>query len=121
GKVIVHAADRSAAIEALVRALDDTVILGLTTNTGFVRQLAAGDAFAKNEIDTAWLDRHASEVTPPDEDLAALFAVRAIAAVGGRHDPGDPFGVADGWRAGGEPAPVHVETVHAGRTERWQV
>ena len=45
GKVIVHGADREAARRALVAALDDTAILGLTTNIGFLRALAAADEF----------------------------------------------------------------------------
>ena len=39
GKVIAHGPDREAARRALVAALDDTAILGLTTNVGFLRAL----------------------------------------------------------------------------------
>ena len=56
GKVIVHGPDREAARRALVAALDDTAILGLTTNVGFLRILAASDEFRDATIDTAWLD-----------------------------------------------------------------
>ena len=42
---------------ALVAALDDTAILGLTTNLGFLRALAASDEFRDATIDTAWLDQ----------------------------------------------------------------
>ena len=41
-------------------------ILGLTTNTGFVRALAAGDEFRDATIDTAWLDH--AEVPAPDAE-----------------------------------------------------
>ena len=40
GKVIAHGPDRESARRALVAALDETAILGLTTNTGFLRALA---------------------------------------------------------------------------------
>ena len=40
GKVIAHGPDRETARRALVAALDDTVVLGLTTNVGFLRALA---------------------------------------------------------------------------------
>ena len=56
GKVIVHGATREDARRALVAALDDTAILGLTTNAGFLRALAASDEFRDATIDTAWLD-----------------------------------------------------------------
>ena len=57
GKVIVHGPDRETARRALVAALDETAILGLTTNIGFLRALAASDEFRDATIDTAWLDR----------------------------------------------------------------
>ena len=41
GKVIAYGPDREAARRSLVAALDDTAILGLTTNAGFLRALAA--------------------------------------------------------------------------------
>jgi acetyl-CoA/propionyl-CoA carboxylase, biotin carboxylase, biotin carboxyl carrier protein len=103
GKVIVHGRDREEARRRLVRALDDTVILGLTTNTGFLRALAASDEFRDATIDTAWLDHH--EVDPPGEVVP-----RALAAWAGAPRPTEqsPFR-SDGWRMGGEPAPVRVD------------
>ena len=40
-KVIAHGPDRATALARLDRALADTAILGLTTNTGFLRALLA--------------------------------------------------------------------------------
>ena len=58
--------DREAARRALVAALDDTAILGLTTNAGFLRALVASDEFRDATIDTAWLDRFpGAEPDPP--------------------------------------------------------
>lgn len=51
-KVIVHGPDREAARERLVGALDETVIAGLTTNVGFVRQLVASEPFAAAAVET---------------------------------------------------------------------
>ena len=75
GKVIVHGPDRETARHALVAALDDTAILGLTTNTGFLRALAASDAFRDATIDTAWLDAVdlAARGARPDADLPRLL------------------------------------------------
>ena len=83
GKVIARGSDREGARQALVAALDRTAVLGLTTNTGFLRALADSDAFRDSEVDTAWLDRH--DVPPPDADTARVLAAWTD-AVGHRHD-----------------------------------
>jgi acetyl/propionyl-CoA carboxylase alpha subunit len=121
GKVIVHGPDREAARNMLVAALDDTAILGLTTNLGFVRSLAGGAAFRDCEIDTAWLDVHADSVVPEGHHEAAVFAVWAIAAAELLDRPGDPFGTADGWRLSGPAAPATIDLVDDGVTARWSV
>ncbi len=109
GKVIVHGPTREAARRALVDALDDTAVLGLTTNLGFLRALAASTAFATNQVHTAWLDEHT--LPRPSPDVAAVLAAWAVAGTGrpGPAEADDPFGVGDGWRPAGPPAPVVVE------------
>jgi len=108
GKVIVHGADRETARRKLVAALDDTAILGLTTNAGFLRALAASDEFRDNAIDTAWLDANPDAIEPPSREVAARLAAHA-AAGDVVQDASDPFGAGDGWRLAGDAAPVHVE------------
>jgi acetyl-CoA/propionyl-CoA carboxylase, biotin carboxylase, biotin carboxyl carrier protein len=106
GKVIVHGPDRESACRALIDALDRTAILGLTTNTGFLRALVAGEEFRDAAIDTAWLDHHA--VPEPDRDLPRAFAAWVSALLAARQDSGHPF-QADGWRSGADPARTIVE------------
>lgn len=106
GKVIVHGPDRETARLGLVDALDDTAVLGLTTNVGFLRALAASAAFRDATIDTAWLDRTTLEA--PDEDVARVFAAWVQAMLAAEADPGHPFR-GDGWRLGGPSAPTLVE------------
>ncbi len=112
GKVIVHGPDRESARQALVRALDETSILGLTTNTGFLRALAASDAFRDNEIDTAWLDRadrgDSPALSPPDDELPRILVAWTQAMITSLADGGHPF-QADGFRLGAAPAPQRVE------------
>jgi acetyl/propionyl-CoA carboxylase alpha subunit len=100
-KVIATGADREEARHRLVRALDRTEVGGLTTNTGFLRVLAASDEFRDATIDTAWLDHH--DVPAPDDAEARLLAAAALVPprVAGPWQ-------ADGWRSAGEPAPVRV-------------
>jgi 3-methylcrotonyl-CoA carboxylase alpha subunit/acetyl-CoA/propionyl-CoA carboxylase biotin carboxyl carrier protein len=121
GKVIVHGPDREAARRTLVDALDDTAILGLTTNLGFVRGLAAGEEFRDNRIDTAWLDRNPDAVQPEGATEAAVFAAWAVAdhEIGAR--PGHPFGTADGWRLSGPSAPATIPLLVDGEPSRWSV
>jgi acetyl-CoA/propionyl-CoA carboxylase biotin carboxyl carrier protein len=110
GKVISHGADREAARRALVAALDRTSILGLTTNTGFLRALVAGDPFRDATIDTAWLDGvtiPGEEVPAPDADLPRLL-VAWVSAMVTAFDTGHPF-QSDGFRLGAPAAPTVVE------------
>jgi acetyl/propionyl-CoA carboxylase alpha subunit len=108
GKVITWGSDREAARAALVDALDATVIRGLTTNTGFLRVLAASAEFRDASIDTAWLDRH--EVAAPEDAVARILAAIALVpeAAGGPGAARDPW-QADGFRLGADPAPLVVE------------
>ena len=121
GKVIVHGPDRESARRALVDALDRTAILGLTTNVGFLRALAASDEFRDATIDTAWLDRHT--VPGPDDELPRVFVAWVSAMIATGTDAGQPFR-SDGWRSGADPAPTIVELDrpvvvdrHAGRVD----
>ncbi len=111
GKVIVHGPNRESARRALVAALDDTAVLGFTTNVGFLRVLAASDRFRDATIDTAWLDTspvERGELPAPDPDLARTIAAWVPAMLVADHgDPG-PFR-ADGFRLSAPPAPTRVE------------
>ena len=107
GKIIVHGPTREAARRSLVAALDDTAILGVRTNLGFLRSLAASDVFRDDLLDTAWLDDHPGAIAPPPPEIAECFAAWAVA--GGARTDDSPFGTADGWRLGGPGAPVTVE------------
>ena len=106
GKVIVHGPDRESARRGLVAALDDTAVLGLTTNTGFLRALVASDDFRDATIDTAWLDT--ARLPAPSPDLPRVFVAWVSALLVAREDAGHPF-AADGWRSGADPAPTIVE------------
>ena len=56
-KVIAHGPDRATALARLDRALADTAILGLTTNTGFLRTLLAHEGVRNGEMDTGLIGR----------------------------------------------------------------
>jgi acetyl-CoA/propionyl-CoA carboxylase biotin carboxyl carrier protein len=120
GKVIVHGRTREAARRALVAALDDTAILGLTTHLGFLRGLAASDAFRDHEVDTAWLDRNPDAIRPSGVDVAAVLGAWSL-ATSHAADVAHPFGVGDGWRIAGPPSAVPVELTVAGEQRLFRV
>jgi acetyl-CoA/propionyl-CoA carboxylase, biotin carboxylase, biotin carboxyl carrier protein len=108
GKVIASGTTREAARRALVSALDDTAILGLTSNVGFLRQLVASDTYRDSGIDTGWLDAHPDEFTLTTPVPAWCLAAWSVAAARSA-DPSQPFGVGDGWRLGAPPSAVPIE------------
>ena len=106
GKVIVRGSNRESARRALVAALDQTAVLGFTTNVGFLRVLAASEEFRDATIDTAWLDR--AELPAPDPDLARTIAAWVPAMLAAEYGDNGPFR-ADGFRLSAAPAPTRVE------------
>jgi 3-methylcrotonyl-CoA carboxylase alpha subunit/acetyl-CoA/propionyl-CoA carboxylase biotin carboxyl carrier protein len=120
GKVIVFGANREAARQLLLSALDDTAVVGLTTNLGFLRDLAASAAFTSSAIDTAWLDREPIPRADPAESVSAAAAAWALTATpsAGSAPGGHPFGTRDGWRLGGPPAGTPVTLSGPGSAPR---
>ena len=108
GKIIAAGPDRETARRRLVAALDDTVILGLTSNAGFLRELATHPRYVEAAIDVAWLDRHV--LRRPGGDEARREAARALASQLAEQAGPGAFR-ADGWRLGGPPAPTGLALV----------
>ncbi|TXL73600.1 ATP-grasp domain-containing protein [Vineibacter terrae] len=84
-KLIVHGADRAQAIARARQALQQTVLLGLTTNREFLDRVLADAPFAAGALHTGLLDERAAQLAlpPPDPDtLMALIAATALS------DPG---------------------------------
>jgi acetyl-CoA/propionyl-CoA carboxylase biotin carboxyl carrier protein len=108
-KVIAHGHDREAAFDRLEHALDDTLVLGLTTNLRFLRWLVREPAVRKGEVRVDTLER----IWPPDHwrdrssvpDAAWQAAAEALA----------PAGWLGGWRLNG-PGRVRVASDDEERT-----
>jgi len=108
-KVIAFGPDRPTALRRLRAALAGTVVLGLETNTGFLRRLVGHPDVVAGALDTGLIDRAAAELVPgavPEEvyAVAALLRQRELGPVADGSGWVDPFSVPDGWRLGGEPA-----------------
>ncbi|MFJ7202931.1 biotin carboxylase N-terminal domain-containing protein [Streptomyces sp. NPDC098789] len=122
-KVIAYGPDRAAALRVLRGALADTVILGVQTNTGFLRRLLAHPDVVSGDLDTGLVERDLAKLLPEGVP-AEVYAAAALLARGSAPDPApqtppatagrgprdgldawvDPFGVPNGWRLGGTPA-----------------
>jgi 3-methylcrotonyl-CoA carboxylase alpha subunit len=135
-KLIVHAADRDAALARLRAALAACVVEGPKSNIAFLERLVRHPAVVEGRIDTGYLDRHLDEFTGDDDAhaqgraearaaaaVAMLLAAEAEArcAAAGSDDPGSPWAIADGWRLGhaglrrvvlGEGPARHVAVAH---------
>ncbi|SDO07051.1 acetyl-CoA/propionyl-CoA carboxylase, biotin carboxylase, biotin carboxyl carrier protein [Actinacidiphila guanduensis] len=108
-KVIAYGPDRATALRRLRAALGGTVVLGLETNTGFLRRLLEHPAVESGELDTGLIDREGGSLLLPQvpEEVyaaAALLRQREFGPVAEAGGWVDPFSVPNGWRLGGEPA-----------------
>jgi acetyl-CoA carboxylase biotin carboxylase subunit len=78
GKLAVWATTREEAIDRLKRALSETVVKGITTNTGYLKRVLDLEEFRKGDYDTGLLARAADRLLAndpsPDEDLALAAA-----------------------------------------------
>ncbi|RDY68355.1 acetyl/propionyl/methylcrotonyl-CoA carboxylase subunit alpha [Lysobacter soli] len=111
-KLIVHAADRPAALARLRAALATCDIAGPKSNIEFLERLARHPAVVDGTIDTGYLDRHLDEfLAPADEDITERLIAGATAVLLAQEqdtrrraaastDPTSPWAIADGWRLG---------------------
>jgi len=80
-KLICHAESRSAAIEKMIRAIDEYDITGLQTTLGFCRFVMQHEAFRSGDFDTRFVenffspDSLISPSTQEEEKIASALAV----------------------------------------------
>jgi len=75
-KLMVHAADRDAAIDRLRRALDETEIGGVQTTLPFHRFVARDESFRDGAVFTGWVGEHYDGA----EELRRALRVAKLAA-----------------------------------------
>ena len=76
-KVIAHGRNREEARRRLLRGLEDTALLGLPNNRGFLLDVLRHDGFADGSATTAFIEQHFPDLQRPTPDAVA----RALAAV----------------------------------------
>ena len=80
-KLIVHASDRRTAIQLAIRALEETVILGCTTNASFLARVLAHPEFQAGRVDTGFIPTHAAALAAQpleDQERRLLLAAAAL-------------------------------------------
>jgi acetyl-CoA/propionyl-CoA carboxylase biotin carboxyl carrier protein len=105
-KVIAAGPTRAEALRRLDAALGETAVLGLSTNTAFLRRLLAHPEVRAGRMDTGLVERDLDELTAPGGVPDEVFAAAALERLLDAEPPGpvvDPWDVPGGWRLG-EPA-----------------
>ncbi len=127
-KVIAWGADRPTALRHLDAALRDYVILGVPTNTEYLRLLLANPQVQAGHLDTNLIERELPAMTfrtldAGDYAAAALLLESAGGSSTGEHEvlgadsaPRGPWQRSDGWRLGCN-APWRTVFAGTGRTE----
>lgn len=98
-KLVVHAKDRQAALEALGAALSQTEIAGSTVNTAFLAALAADPDFCAGDVDTGLIGRHQEALTAVAPPSGEIISAAALAASGAEASPpsNDPWSSLSGY------------------------
>jgi acetyl-CoA carboxylase biotin carboxylase subunit len=79
GKLAVWAQTRDAAIARLRRALSETVVKGITTNTAYLRRVLDLEEFRRGDYDTSLLARAKDRLLPPLQNGSDLSVKEEIA------------------------------------------
>lgn len=81
-KLIVHAEDREQAIDSMLEALHETVLLGVDNNIDYLSRILGHEAFRAGALHTGFVVEHAAALQPAplaDEDRAAVLLAAALA------------------------------------------
>jgi len=114
-KVIAWAPDRDAAIALLQRSLDETAVLGVTTNLEFLRLLLALPQVASATMDTELIGRELGSLDFAHAD-DSVFATAAMLLFAQRwaESSDSPWSRPSGWRLA-DPAPLRYRLAVDGR------
>jgi 3-methylcrotonyl-CoA carboxylase alpha subunit len=99
-KVIAWAPTRDAAIDRLNRGLEETDVRGIVTNIPFLSALVTHPDVRANAIDTGFIERQLTTLTPPAAAPGDLELCAAIAAILGEEKAAQG-GETSPWQAAG--------------------
>ena len=125
-KLIVWDTNRTRALARLTEALSNYRIAGVTTNIGFLYNLATSNAFSAGDVDTGFIEHHSDEIfRQREEDInyAAPLAASAVLTLRQEHaatiaqqsnEANSPWHLNNSW---GRPNPTHtLQIQHSQRT-----
>ena len=114
-KLVVWDTDRDRALQRLTQALSEYRIAGLTTNIGFLYNLAISQSFKNGDVDTGYIEQHEQEIFRQRDSDIKYAAPLATAAILKQHeqqsaeaakqsnDPNSPWHLHNSW---GRPQPA---------------
>ncbi len=109
-KLITWDVDRTSALRRMATALNDVQIVGVTTNTGFLGNIARHPAFERGEVETGFIPNYQDDLIPapppPDNEALAFAALdilltrdaEARAHAAQSNDPYSPWHSTAGFR-----------------------
>ncbi|OPB00094.1 3-methylcrotonyl-CoA carboxylase [Pseudomonas fluorescens] len=107
GKIIAHGATREEARRKLLRAVEDTVLLGVTTNQQLLADLLKHPDFVAGDFSTGFIAEHFSEIPPraASNDQLAVAAALFYQQSANRH----PHGLAGWSNSASAPSTLRLE------------
>ena len=99
-KVIAWGTDREQALRRLDEALATTVVLGVTTNIGFLRHLIAVPEVLAGQLDTGLIERRQDELIRRPDGLDTAIVAAALLPLSEASEAIDPWRKLVGWRHG---------------------
>ncbi|MGY4728485.1 acetyl/propionyl/methylcrotonyl-CoA carboxylase subunit alpha [Burkholderia pyrrocinia] len=104
-KLIVHGADRTAALGLMLRALRACEVVGLHTNAAFLQRIVACEPFATADLDTGLIERNHDALFAPQQPPRATLALACAALLarerGAAAQGASPWGALPDWRLNG--------------------
>ncbi len=108
-KLIVHGTDRADALRRLSAALAEYEVVGVQTNLGLLRAVAAHPVFASGNFDTGFIARHPEVLAgSPAEPGMAVWAAASLSVLRDAQgtayaaEPHSPWAQLDAWRMNGD-------------------
>jgi 3-methylcrotonyl-CoA carboxylase alpha subunit len=109
-KLITWDVDRASALRRMASALNNVQIVGVTTNTGFLGNIARHPAFERGEVETGFIPMYQDDLIPapstPDNEALAFAALdilltrdaEAAKHAANSNDPYSPWNSTAGFR-----------------------
>ena len=103
-KVVAWGPDRATSLARLDRALAGHVVLGVGTNTAFLRALLRSPDVVAGRLDTGLVERELDALVAGSVPPVEAYAAVALHRLAPERSGSDPWDAGDGWRLSGRAA-----------------